>query len=445
MNAEVLNKKGYGESSKIEYPIISMAVILLLIYLSPFISLYLNYLAFGICIYRVIRYEESVFAVDYCVLASVSYIFLSTGRVSLLAWLSIAAAVWWVIQKGVKGNLSFLLLLVLLDYMLLRMQTAVNTFVLCFSQLILMYVLICNQKKQGIVKCIKAFCASVLISSVYAMVFRNSSQIRSLLGEEIEAYWRSSFTRFQGLFRDPNYYMTMVAIAIALLAVLYLNKYLTQKVFLAGTGCLLFFGSLTYSKTFLIVLMFSAALFVAMLFYRKRYFFGIGCILLILAAAVILSRTIFSVTIYRITSTNNLYDLTTGRSQLLVEYLHEITKDAGRFFFGAGLSADILERGTHNLFLEIIYYLGIVGFGIMTAYVLSLIRLTRQRFGEEKVKRNGVLRYAVLLVFLLLFSTLQGLIFAITYVMLYLSILVTVIPPSEEKGVSECSAGGGEQ
>lgn len=417
------------QPEKIEYPIGTMAACLLLIYFSPFISPLLNYAAFAICLYRIVRYDESVFAIDYCVLAGVSYIFLSTGRVSLLAWLSIVSALWYMIKSGVQSNVSFILLLLLLDYMLLRMQTAINTFVLCFSQFMLLYVLFSTQKKEGIIQSAKYFCGSVLFSSMYALVFRNASQIRTLLGRESAAYWGSSLTRFQGLFRDPNYYMTMVVISIALLVILYMNEYISRKIFLAGVSCFVFFGALTYSKTFLIALGIFAIIFLGMLIYRKHYLIGIGSMILISGAAMALSNTLFSVTLYRITSTHNLYDLTTGRSQLIVEYFEEITNTAGSLFFGAGLSAGILERGTHNLFLEIIYYFGLVGLVLMIAYFISFLHLAAFRFGNGSKNPNGVFRYAVLIIFLLLFCTLQGMTFAITYVMLYLSILATVITP----------------
>lgn len=419
-------------ADKIEYPISTMAVCLLLIYLSPFVSLSLNYLAFGICMYRIIRYDESIFAIDYCILAGVSYIFLSTGRVSLLAWLSIAAALWYMVRNGVQGNISFVILLLLMDYMLLRMQMEINTFVLCFSPLMLLYVLFSKQKKEGIILSVQAFCGSVILSSIYALIFRNTSQIRSLQGNEGFAYWGSKLTRFQGLFRDSNYYMTMVVVSIALLAILCLNRYISQRVFIICTACLVFFGALTYSKTFIVALVIFAVIFVAMLFYRKHYFLGIGSIVLILGLGVILSNTLFSVTLYRITSADNLYDLTTGRSWLIAEYIGEITKTASSLFFGAGLSAEILRRGTHNLILEVIYYFGLVGFSLMIAYFVSFLRMITFRFGADSKNINGVFRYAVLIIFLVLFCTLQGMTFVITYVMLYLSILATVITPKEE-------------
>ncbi len=424
-----IKKTTDNQANKIAYPIGTMAVYLLLIYLSPFISLSLNYLAFAVCLYRLVRYDESVFAVDYCILAGVSYIFLSTGRVSLLAWLSIIAALWYMLKNGIQRNPSFILLILLLDYMLLRMQTAINTFVLCISPLMLLYVLFSTQKREGIIQSVQAFCGSVIFSSIYALVFRNKPQLRALLGSEKAAYWGSSLTRFQGLFRDPNYYMTMVAIAIALLAMLCMNGFVSRKKFLVCVGGLVFFGALTYSKTFIIVLMIFAVLFVGMLFYKKHYLLGIGSLILILGAAVVLSNTLFSVTLYRITSTNNLYDLTTGRSKLIVEYFGEITKTVRVLLFGAGLSAELLERGTHNLFLEIIYYFGLVGLFLLIAYFGSFLRLLKLRFENGIKNPNRVFRYAVLFVFLILFCTLQGMTFAITYVMLYLAILAAVTQP----------------
>lgn len=416
---------------KIEYPCGTMAICLLFIYLSPFTSLYLNYVAFAICLYRIIRYDESVFAVDYCVLAGVSYIFLSTGRVSLLAWLSILAAIWYMIKNGIKQNISFVLLIILLDYMLLRMQGEINTFVLCFSQLMLLYVLTSTQKREWIVPSAQAFCGSVILSSIYGLVFRNASQIRSLLGSETVAYWGSSLTRFQGLFRDPNYYMTMLTIAIALVAMLCINRYISRISFVVNTVCLVYFGALTYSKTFIIVLAISTVIFVIMLFYKKHFLLGIMSIAGIAVASVLLSNTLFSVTLYRITSTNNLYDLTTGRSELLTEYIEVITGEAHTFFFGAGLSADILEKGTHNLYLEIVYYLGFVGLILIVLYIASLVHLLSLEVNNNRQNPNGVFKYAVLIAFLLLFSSLQGMTFAITYVMLYLSVLAIEIVPNE--------------
>lgn len=436
-----LKKESDKPIDRITYPIGTMIICLALICLSPFISMILNYLALIICLYRVIRYDESIFAMDYCILSGVSYIFLTAGGVSMLAWLSIAAAFWYIVRSGIQRNISFILLLLLMDYMLLRMQTAFNMFVLCFSQILLLYVLFSTQKKEWIIQSAQAFCGSIIFSSIFALIFRSTPQLRSILGDEYPAYWGSSVTRFQGLFRDPNYYITLLIISIVLLTMLWMNDYISRKAFLVSSFCLTIFGALTYSKTFLVVLVIFVVIFVAMLFYRKHYFLAIGSIILILASMSILSDSLFSITVYRITSANNLGDLTTGRSELFIEYFDDITKTAGGLFFGKGLSADILSKGTHNLFLEIIYYFGLVGFILMVMYFISFIKLITLKFKNGRKNPNGIFRYTALLVFMALFCTLQGMFFVITYVMLYLAILATAITPRDD--VSENSLVGG--
>lgn len=434
-----LSFKPGGSTSSFSYPCASMAACLALIYLSPFVSPFLNYAAFAICLYRVVRYDISVFAVDYCLLASVSYIFLTTGRVSMLAWLSIAAALWFIFKVGVRKGGALVLLVVLLAYMLLRMQMELNTLVLCFSQLLLLYVLIAGQEKGGMALSALAFCGGMIASSFYALAFRGSWQLENLLGEEFAAYWGSSLTRFQGLFRDPNYYMAMVAFAIALLVFLYLNKYVSGGLFVAGLGCLILFGALTCSKTFVVFLAAYAVAVVIMLFGRKRFVLGVGSLMLFAVMAALLSDTLLSVTMYRIESADNLYDLTTGRSDLAASYIEEIAKSIDSLLFGAGLSAEILRRGTHNLFLEIVFYFGLVGLLLEVAYVIALLRMAKCRFMDHDGGSSGVFRYAVLAVFVLLFCTLQGMTFVITYVMLYLSIMATVIP---RRGRMNVSTGG---
>lgn len=431
-------------SVRARYPFASLGAALVLIFLSPFVSLTLNYLAFGICVYRVIRYDESVFAVDYCVLSGVSYIFLTTGRVSLFAWLSIVAAIWYLVRGGLAVNASLILLIAVFDYMLVRMGTAINDLVLCFSQLLMLYVLLSRQRRESIVPCALAFCGSVLVSSGYALVFRNAYQLRSLLGSEVAAYWGSSLTRFQGLFRDPNYYMTMLTVAIVLLVVLWVNRYVSARALVAGACPLVLFGALTYSKTFLIVLALLVVLFLGMLVHEGRYGLALGGALLAVVAVVVLSQTVFSVTLLRISSADSLYDLTTGRSELLVEYLREIAESAEVLLFGKGLSAEILGRGTHNLFLEFAYFLGLTGLLLMVAYAVSLLRLAGRRFRREGENPNGVFRYVALVAFVLLFCTLQGMTFSITYTMLYLAILVTDIWP-REGGAKRSDAKRGER
>ena len=215
---------------------------------------WLNYVAFLICIYRLIRYDERIFSVDYCCLVSVAAIFaLPSGR-SLVVILSLIAIVWFVIRNELVLDNSSIFLLLLVCYLLLRMQFSFSNFVLCVSQLLIIYLMISFLDEQTIVLNLELFVLSVSVSSVYALIFRSSPAIVKIIGKEVPAYFGSDLTRFHGLFRDPNYYMSLVIMSIVLLTLLNLKKYISKRLFVLGITFMLLFGALTYSKTFLVLL-----------------------------------------------------------------------------------------------------------------------------------------------------------------------------------------------
>lgn len=84
-------------------------------------------------------------------------------------------------------------------------------------------------------------------------------------------------------------------------------------------------------------------------------------------------KTLFATTLYRITNASSVNELTTGRLAILDEYLREISSSPGIMLWGKGLSAHLLKKGTHNLFLEIQYYLGLFGLILFLLYFGILI------------------------------------------------------------------------
>ena len=234
---------------RLTYPVQGISVILALIYLSPFVSSLLNYAAFLMCMYRLMKYDERVFSVDYCCLISVATVFALPGGFSLVVVLSLLAEFWFVVRDGAVLDSAMAVLFLLVCYLMLRIQSSVSGFVLCVSQLLIFHRMLSFADTQTILLDIGAFVLSVLTSSVYALVFRKTSAMTAIVGREVLAYYGSSLTRFQGLFRDPNYYMSLVIMAIVLLTLLYFKKYISKALFSAGIVCMFFFGALTYSKT----------------------------------------------------------------------------------------------------------------------------------------------------------------------------------------------------
>ena len=413
--------------NKLHYPIPGICAILALIYLSPFVSSWLNYVAFMICIYRLVKYDERIFSVDYCCLISVATVFALPGGLSFVVVLSLIAEVWFIIRDGLVVENSLVSLLLLVCYLMLRMQYSISDFLLCVSQLLIIYLMISFLDIQTIVLDIELFALNVGISSIYALLFRNSPAIINIIGAEVPAYFGSSLTRFQGLFRDPNYYMSLVIMSIVLLTLLYIKKYISKYLFLLGIGCMFLFGALTYSKTFLLLLCLYWLLCLFYLIRGKRYILAVTFTAVTVFLALLLSNTLFATTLYRITSASSVGELTTGRTTLIGTYCNEIMLSPGIMLFGEGMSAELLEKGTHNLFLEIQYYIGLIGLILFVSYFGTLVVWMRKKYTMGSVATR-LFNYSSLIIFIALFFSLQGMFSISVYALLYLAVISIGIP-----------------
>ena len=149
-----------------EYPLAGILIIMGLILLSPFVSVYLCYLAFLLCAYRVIRYDEKVFAVDYAIMIPVSQQFRNATGMSLLVWLCLGASLWYLIRGKIRMNGTLVSLILLLNYLLARMRMNFSDFGLCFGQMFVLFVLLPKQDQHSAEYASKTFCWSLLITCV---------------------------------------------------------------------------------------------------------------------------------------------------------------------------------------------------------------------------------------------------------------------------------------
>lgn len=407
---------------RLQYPIPGICAILTLIYLSPFVGAWLNYLAFSLCIYRLAKYDVRTFSIDYCCLISVAAVFVLPSGISFVVVLCLIADAWFVIRDGLAINSALALLVLLVCYLLLRMQFAVSDFLLCVSQFIIIYLMLSFLDAQTIVLDIESFIINMVVSSAYALLLRKTSAITHMTGAEVAAYYGSSLTRFKGLFRDPNYYMSLVIMAIVLLTLLYIKKYTSRRAFLLSIACMLLFGALTYSKTFILLLGLYWLLCLFYLIRGKRYLLAFIYIFATAFLAVILSDTLFATTLYRLTSASSVRELTTGRSILLEIYGREIISSPDILLFGKGMSAQLLKKGTHNLFLEIQYYVGLTGLILYLLYFGILTAQVQKKYAAGNAAAR-LFSYSPLIVFIAAFCSLQGMFSVSVYTLLYLSII----------------------
>ncbi|MBE6985144.1 MAG: hypothetical protein E7434_06000 [Ruminococcaceae bacterium] len=404
-----------------------------MLYVAPFVTPMLTLIAFLIFAIRIVLYDAKVFAADYALLTPIAPLF-SFNDMSLLIYLGLLAAAWHFFTKNICKQMLYGILLLLLNYLILRMPWNISGFVLCFGQLFMLCILLPMQDASSAQFSAKIFSLSLILSSAFALVMRDSSVLYVLRGSELPAFWGSTLNRFHGLFEDPNYYMTLIVTGMTLLIKLLDTRQIKLVTFVIAELSLAVFGVLTYSKTFFLAMIALIIIGIIWLFVRKKYAVAITFTVIIVLAVVVLliTSSVFSVLLFRLSSAGNLSDLTTGRSEVFAAYYRVITENAVNTLFGVGMGASNLGKDPHNLYLEITYYLGVVGLVLIIALFVALtVTLGRKR---QSVKKQSVAsKYLVLVMALSLHLTLHGIFSVISYAVFFFAFLSMQIETPQQE------------
>ena len=422
-----------AQDNTTKYPVLSICAVVGLLLLAPFTTSWLALVAFAICLYRVIRYDAQVFATDYCLLIPLTALMKLSNGTPLSIYLCLIAAIWYLIRDGLRVNATLVLLIVLMNYLLTRMQMDINGFVLLFGQLAVMIVLLPRQDHHSATRALKAFCISLIFSSVYAYTFRNVSWLADITGANSTPMYGTNLRRFCGLNSDPNYYSTVLVIGISVLMKLKDSKAVRSWVFWCAIGIIAVFGVLTYSKSFLLMFIFMVGIYMLWQFLNRKLIKGaIFTILAIVALVLVLSleNSPVAVVLDRLTSAQSLSELTTSRSDIFMLYWKEIAKSWQLFFFGKGIAAEALYRDPHNLYLETIYYVGTIGFGLIVALYIGALR-SASRAITQISKQNVIAKYSPLVILLVTYMALQGVFMQIFHAELLLVALTFMVAPQK--------------
>ncbi|MGN0961551.1 MAG: CDP-glycerol glycerophosphotransferase family protein [Christensenellales bacterium] len=211
--------------------------------------------------------------------------------------------------------------------------------------------------------------------------------------------------RFCGLTDNPNHLEIMNVIALSMLIYLVIKN----KIGWVKAGfyfvCFEVFGLLTQSKTFLICqIILLIIVLICMIKRNKRtgLIFSAIFLILIILICIIFSEKILKI-IERFTQdygyTNWLDVVTTGRWSLFKAYFNDfINSGVVTILFGKGLTSPITFKNTiHNLYLYLLYYLGIVGICLVMAILISYLFIVK-----EKKKRFELINFLPMFMLLVL-------------------------------------------
>lgn len=238
-----------------------------------------------------------------------------------------------------------------------------------------------------------AFIWAVLISSVMRFFDNEYFRISAFTNPLLTITYNSGndIIRFSGLYDDPNYYTVNLITALCLIVILnYRDR--TSKLFCVfSAAALMYFGTLTYSKSFLLLLLFPVFMFMYANNRTGRNDIQIISFAMIAGAAavVLLINPDYLTGMQQRLEDGN--TLTTGRAEVWVEYLDYVYNHPDVMLFGKGVGAETFKAlAAHNSYVDILYHLGVVGGFLLIVCIIS---------GgiQMRIKRTNLLNYSVMI------------------------------------------------
>ena len=420
------------------YPWQTLMISLLFILTAPFVNRILMWIPFLIQLYRIIRFDIHVFFTDMAFLISFSTIFQVPHVGGAVGILIFAQIIWHIIHtRKITQTYSLGFMIILCVYLLFRADQMLVDYIFIVDALLIMWLAVQICTPEDSEKMAKAFVFGMIIASVYGYMFRGTAALGHYLAEDgIASMDFKELFRFRAIFLDSNYYSCALILAIILL----LQLYILGKINIApATGMVIllaFFGVQTYSRTFFVMLVFAGILSVYFLFKNKKIF---PAMFLVAGGIILITMTVsgkidvFNVVLSRLLGSDNLHDMTSGRSDLLVIYLSYIFSNLKMALLGGGLNASLLGKGTHNIYLEILYFTGTIGIFLYGLYAISLYHNIRKKYFKYYNRQEKITVVFSLIAMLVVYFSLQGMFQTVTYVHFMIALLAMKIPACQSE------------
>lgn len=299
---------------------------------------------------------------------------LSSDSMSLLTLCEILCTIKIIItmlfsKKELKLNKSFsIVFLTLIVYLLVRsidVDSLTIAFKLGFRIFLIYYYFNNTFDRTKKINVYKYSCYAIGLGLLIMMFISQNDNYMIKVSAYLRTVYYGNGTNLMrncGLLTDPNYCSMAIVISISSLTVLYANNIVKNEFFVV-TIPLIILGFTTYSKSYFLCIFAYVLFLLLFMLFRKKII-----ICLIFACAIIL--VIKFTAEGKIDLFNRVFvrfkngDLTTGRTELFITYLKYFLYNPTVFSFGAGLSRNniIGYNNVHNIYVEIVFRVGIVGF-----------------------------------------------------------------------------------
>lgn len=194
-----------------------------------------------------------------------------------------------------------------------------------------------------------------------------------------------SVLRFAGFYGDPNFYSAHITACLAgILTLLRDETVRTRQLWLSLIALILFYcGLLSGSKTYAVVVVCLCLLWIPLLLERKgnanerkareRLLAGLA-FAIVLISFLPAFQTLIANAYKRFTEVPQLSGLTTGRTDIWLEYLHGFADNIPLTLFGAGYTdVNLFRKSAHSTIVQSVYQFGIVGIPLFAMWLLHML------------------------------------------------------------------------
>lgn len=313
---------------------------------------------------------------------------LQPGTMSAYSIALIAIMVIFMFRNSKRFSIGHIFPAALLFAQTLVVKTVVddpidNGFILFFVCLILFPIIASEKDKEY------DYYTLVLFFSVGIVAAALSAQqlmIFPTISRYITIHEYSSMTRLSGYYGDPNFYSAHITAAIAGILVLLLNETkISRKIILyVFLMVLIYCGFLSVSKSFALVIVAIALLWILEVLFRRGRISGklMMLLALLIGGTFLLSSILFTDLVDMILGRffgagagSTISEFTTKRTDIWLSYLRGFEDNPMIFIFGKGFSDELLlDRASHNIIIQSIWQFGIVGTVTLFVWVLLYFR-----------------------------------------------------------------------
>lgn len=366
-----------------------IAAILLAILMGHIVHSLFIYIALAVfCLYALVSDDETSICNLFFLMPFASLFKVTPGTMTLFTVCELFVVILFIVKRGLNSKI-FVFVSLYTVYMVAGSITSSNLdmpeIIKQVVNMLMLYFFVKSFSECHYKRMFNYFIAAVIISSTIGWFGTTIIPNFNEFVKSTELVLTEEY-RFSGLHGDPNHYSINVILAFVLSIVMYVKKMNEPICFWLCFGILTFFGFHTYSKSFLLMYIF-VFLFALWRVIKSRNPIAYIVIIAFVSVLIYLAKTdnsVISMTIERLMNTNDVDDLTTGRSKIWTAYFLYVSERMNVLFFGRGINAPYLSIGVaHNAYIEIIYYLGIFG---TILYILSVA--IALRFGKREQKQG---------------------------------------------------------